>query len=126
MKKRSVFSVILYLAVLSFLFSFILGMFSGSADDLTYSQIVELFRKEQVKSFVVQEQTIILQLHNPYNGKTELECPMADAESFRQELGALIQSQRESGILQSYDFVPQEPFSVFDLVWPLLIVLKFS
>ena len=122
MKKRSVFSVILYLAVLSFLFSFILGIFSGSADDLTYSQIVELFRKEQVKSFVVQEQTIVLQLYHPYDGKMELECPMADAESFRQELGALIEDQRESGILQSYDFVPQEPFSVFDLVWPLLIV----
>ena len=122
MKKRSIFSVILYVGILALLLSWVLGAFGGSSDDLRYSQIVELFENEQVKSFVVQDQTIRLTLHTPYDGKQELVCKLADVESFRQEMIPLIQIQSSQGILESYDFVPEEGFNVYDLVWPLLIV----
>ncbi len=122
MKKRSIITVVLYLAVLALLFSWVFGLFGNGTDDLAYSQVVELFRQEQVKSFVVAEDTITLNLHNPYQGKTKLVCRMADAESFRQEMGALLQSQTESGVLSGYDFLPEEGFSPMDLVLPLLIV----
>ena len=62
MKKRSVFSLILYLGILALVLSFVLGLFTGLGDGLTHSQVVELFTKEQVKSFVVYEQEITLTL----------------------------------------------------------------
>ena len=122
MKKPKIFSVIIYLAVLALLFSWVFGLFDGGTDGLSYSQIVELFQKEQVKEFVVSEQTIVLSLHNPYKGKTELTCSLSDPESFRAEMGELLQAQLKSGVLESYDFIPEEGFSVYDLILPLLIV----
>ncbi|MBQ2893096.1 MAG: ATP-dependent zinc metalloprotease FtsH [Oscillospiraceae bacterium] len=122
MKKRSLFSVILYVGVLALILSLILGIFDFGKDDLTYSQIVELFQKEQVKSFVVEDQSITLQLHGKYDGKEKLTCRLADPDSFRQEMHSVFQDQSEKGVLLSYDFVPQDGFSPFDLVIPLLIV----
>ena len=122
MKKRNIVTVIIYVALLALLFSWMFGLFGDGTDDLSYSQVVELFQKEQVKSFVVSEQTITLALRNPYNGKTELRCRLADPESFRQEMMPLLQQQKEEGLLESYDFLPEEGFSVYDLVLPLLIV----
>ena len=122
MKKRSLFSVILYVGVLALILSLILGIFDFGKDDLTYSQIVELFQKEQVKSFVVEDQSITLQLHGKYDGKEKLTCRLADPDSFRQEMHSVFQEQSEKGVLLSYDFVPQDGFSPFDLVIPLLIV----
>ena len=122
MKKRSIVTVLIYLGILALLFSWMLGVFGGSADDLTYSQIVKLFETEQVKSFVVQDDTIVLNLHNPYDGKTQLRCDMADAESFRQEMWTLLQEQTASGVLESFDFRPEKAWSPFSLVLPLLLV----
>ncbi len=122
MKKTNLLSVILYIGILALILSFVLGIFGDGTDSLTYSEIVELFSKEQVKSFVVEEQTIYLQLHQPYEGKTELTCNLADPELFRQELGGLILLQRESGVLESYDFRPESGFSPYSLVLPALLV----
>jgi len=122
LKKRSIFSVILYVGVLALILSLILGIFGLRKDDLTYSQIVELFKREQVKSFVVEEQTITLELHGKYDGKAKLTCKLADPESFRQEMWETIQTQANNGILENYDFVPDKGTSAFDLVLPLLIV----
>ena len=122
MKKRSIVTVLIYLGVLAMLFSLLLSFFGGVNDGLTYSQIVELFEREQVKSFVVKDETIVLELHNPYNGKTQLRCDMADAESFRQEMWNLLQEQSAAGVLESFDFRPEKAWSPYSLVLPLLLV----
>ena len=122
MKKRSVFSIILYIAILALLCSLILGLFGKRQDNLTYSQVLDLFREEKVKSFVVEEQTITLQLHAPYNGKKELTCQLADPDGFHRQMQELLQTQSQSGVLESYDFLPEKQTSAFDLVLPLLIV----
>ena len=122
MKKSNLFSVILYVAVFALILSVILGIFGNRKDDLTYSQIVSLFQEEKVKNFTVEEQTITLELHGKYNGKTKLTCQLADPESFRQEMHSLIQEQTQNGVLESYDFLPEKGFSPYDLILPLLIV----
>lgn len=83
---------------------------------------MELFRNEQVKSFVVKDQTITLQLHKPYEGETRLTADLADVNVFRQELSELLKEQTESGVLQKYDFKAEGRRSAFELVIPLLIV----
>ena len=122
MKKRNFMSVLLYLVGLALLLGWVLSAFLGGIDDLSYSQVVNLFRQEQVKSFVVQEQTIHLELHGTYDGKKELKCNLADPESFRLEMKELLREQSEKGVLESYDFLPEEKFSPYELILPGLIV----
>ena len=121
MKKQSFVGVIVYLAILAVLCSWLLGLFRGGSGDLTYSQVVELFQNEQVKSFTVQDSTIYLELHSSYNGKTELMANLADSESFRAEMWALMQQQKADGILESYDFIPDRAFNPMTLVIPLAL-----
>ncbi len=122
MKKRSILSVVLYIVGLVLLFTWVTSIFGSNTDDLSYSQIVNLFRQEQVKSFIVEEQTITLELHRPYDGETKLRCRLADAESFRVEMQETFEEQSQKGILESYDFVPESGASPYDIVLPLLIV----
>ena len=122
MKKRNFLPVLFYVAILALIFSIVLGVFGQKNDGLTYSQILELFQKEQVKSFVVKENTITLELHNPYKGEKKLICQLADPENFHQQMQPLFAQQTASGVLESYDFLPEKGFSPFSLVLPLLIV----
>ena len=68
MNKRKIITLILYVAVLVVAFSVMLGLFADGKDNLSYSQIVGLFTKEQVKNFVVEENDIYLILHSEYEG----------------------------------------------------------
>ncbi len=122
MKKRTSFSIILYIAVLALIFSFVVGAVGKIGSGLNYSQVVQLFEAEQVKGFQVSGSTIYLTLHNAYQGKTELQGDVGSSDAFRRELWDLIQSQTASGVLESYTFTAEEGFSVYDLILPLLIV----
>ena len=122
MKNRRFVSLILYVIMLLSVFSWAGGFLESSLNPVTYSQVVELFRNEQVKSFVVNEDTISMELHTPFEGETTLEAPLADAAAFRNDLGELFIRQQEAGILESYHFVPEEPFSPYELILPLLLV----
>ena len=114
--------MIIYVAVLVLVFSWTTGLFSQKSATLSYSQVVDLFRAEQVKSFVVEDQTITMELYTPISGKSSVTTTLADPQSFRLEMNDLLKSQRESGVLQGYDFVPQKGFSASELIFPLLTV----
>lgn len=123
MSNRSrIIPLLIYLAVLVLIFSWVNGLFSQDVDQVPYSQVVELFRKEQVRQFVVSDQTITLYLYGTYNGESTVTAPLADPEAFRLEMNDLLQAQSESGVLESYHFVPEKAFSPYDLILPLLVV----
>ena len=122
MKKRRPFSIILYIAILALVFSLIFGIFGNGTDDVPYSTVVKLLADGQVKSFVVEGDKIALSLHTPYDGKSELICDLADAASFRAQVQDILDIQTATGRLESYHFVPQQGWSAFDFVLPLLIV----
>ena len=122
MKNRRLIPLLVYLAALVLVFSWAGQLFKSSLSSVPYSQVVALFEAEQVKSFVVEEDTITMKLHSPYMGETSLTTALADPESFRLEMGSLFRSQYEAGILDSYHFVPDEGFSPYELVLPLLAV----
>ena len=121
MKIRKPLIIILYIAILALAFSWVLGLFNFG-DGLTYSQVAQLLRDGQVKSFVVEDRTITMELHNPYKGETKVNAELADVDAFREEMWSVIQTQSEVGTLESFDFVPEKQPSAFDLVFPLLIV----
>ena len=122
MKNRKIITVVVYLLILTVALSWLAGVFDTTGNSIPYSRVVELFEGEQVQSFVVQGDQITMYLYNPYNGKTTVSTTLADPDGFRQEMSALFQAQRESGVLISYDFVAVAESSAFDLVLPLLIV----
>ena len=93
MKNRKIFTVILYVVILALAFSWMLGLFGGRDDQISYSQIVALFEQKQVKSFVVEGEYIQLNLHTPYNGKDILLTKLADPEGFRQDLWETLQTE---------------------------------
>ena len=122
MKNRRIIPIIIYAAVLVLVFSWATGLFSQKGATLSYSQVVDLFRAEQVKSFVVKDQTITMELRSPINGQSTVTTTLADPQIFRLEMNDLLQSQRESGVLTSFDFVPEKGFSATELIFPLLTV----
>ena len=121
MKKRRPLVIIIYIAILALALSWLLGLFNLN-DGLTDSEIEKLLRDGQVKSFVVEDGTITLKLHSSYEGKTELSGDIADVDTFRNEMMPIIRQYAEDGTLESYDFLPEDQPSAFDLVLPLLIV----
>ena len=122
MKNRRFIPLIVYLILLVVIFSWANNLFGDNLSQIPYSQVVEMFRKEQVKAFEVEDEVITLELHTPYNGETVIRANLADPESFRAEMGDLLVQQLESGVLESYNFVPEEGFSPYELILPLLLV----
>ncbi len=121
MKKSRVISIIIYVAVLALILSWVLGLFGNSSKNIPYSQVVELFQREQVKSFSVEENTIYLQLHQPYEGKTSVKASLADPHGFRSDMQELFDKQYNAGILEKYDFVPEDKLSPYDYILPIII-----
>ena len=122
MKRTRWIPLIVYAALLVAFLGWISNLFTTSQDTLPYSKVVELFNKEQVRQFVVQDQTITMQLNKPYNGQTTITAPLADPESFRQEMHETFAEQTASGVLESFNFVPDKGFSPYTLILPLLVV----
>ena len=122
MKRTRWIPLIVYAALLVAFLGWISNLFTTSQDILPYSKVVELFNKEQVRQFVVQDQTITMQLNKPYNGQTTITAPLADPESFRQEMHETFAEQTASGVLENYNFVPDKGFSPYTLILPLLVV----
>ena len=121
MKKRRVIGIGVYVLILLLAFSWMLGLFGDGRDNLAYSEVVSLFQKEQVKSFIAEGNDLYLELHTPYNGKLKLLTTISSADGFRQELWELLQSQAQKGVLESYDFLPADETGPFDYILPIVI-----
>ena len=121
MKNRKPPIMIIYVVILLLVFGWMLRIFGDSSRGLTYSQVVNLFRQEQVRSFIVEEDTIYLKLHTPVDGELEFSGTVADAESFRREMWDTILEQSEKGILESYDFYAEKALSPYDFILPIIL-----
>ena len=121
MNNRRMIPLVVYVAALVLVFSWVSSLAVPKTNAIPYSEVVELFRQEQVKSFTVKENTITLELRTPYNGKTQIQTELAQPESFRQEMEELFKEQYASGVLTSYDFQPGKTFSAYDIVLPIIL-----
>ncbi len=74
--------------------------------EYTYSEIEELFRQEQVKSFCLEGDELTLNLYSPdSDGNTTIKKTLPNPTWFREDLGELIEEQTASGVLTEYDYV---------------------
>ena len=120
-KQRRSFAPFIYLLVLMLALTWALNQFSQKTNTILYSELVKLFRQEQVKNFLVAGDTITLMLRSPYNGKTSITSGLADPAGFRSEMQSLFDEQTASGVLTDYDFVAQRRYTPYDLIIPLLL-----
>ena len=121
MKNRRIFPVLTYLLLLFLLMSWVGGGLGNNRTKLSHTQIVEMFEQEQVKSFVIQGSAIELTLHEPYEGENKILCTLGDPDYFLDQLEPLLKAQKESGILEGYNFLPVEATTPMDYVMPLLV-----
>ena len=102
-------------------FTWLGDIFGSDGNTVTYSEVVSLFRQEQVKEFLVEGDQLTMLLHQPYLGETKIITTLSDPDGFRAEMQETFLAQTDSGILLSYDFVSVPDSSPFDLVLPLII-----
>ena len=80
-------------------------VFYGSAGhpSVTYAQVKDLFRLEQVESFYVRNGSeLYLNLRNG----TTVQNQLGSVDAFREDLGGLIEDQTDRGVLADYDYAP--------------------
>ena len=121
MKNRKIFPVLIYLVLLFLIMSWASGELGGNRVRLSYTEIVELFEQEQVKSFVIQGSSIELTLHGTYDGESEILCTLGDADYFLEQMEPMLAEQKASGVLEGYNLLPVEKTTPMDYVMPLLI-----
>jgi len=122
LKKRRLFPVLIYIAILWMLFSWVMGVFSDDPMEVPYSTIVQLIEKGQVKELYVKGTYATLELNTDYEGESILCGTISNVEQFQEEYGSLLAQQYNQGTLLSYDFQPAKGRSAYDLVLPLLLV----
>ena len=121
MKKHRLFPMLLYLVTLYLILNWASGGFNLNREELSHTEIEQLFREERVESFVIQGNEIELQLHGTYDGKEELVCQLGDPDYFLSQVEDLLAQQQESGVLSGYDLRHAEGTTPMDYVMPLLV-----
>ena len=121
MKNRKAIPMIVYLVLLFAVFSWVNKLFGDNLSNIPYSQIVELFQQEQVKAFELQDDVITMELHGTLDGENIVRANLAYPEHFLTEMSDLLQQQKASGVLEYYALSPEEPFSPYDLILPLIL-----
>ena len=103
---------------------------SVPTDSLLYSDVVDLFKNEQVREFKVDEDNTLTMLvrvtkQDGTEGEATLTYQLSDIDMFRDDLGVLIESQHEAGIITAYDYPPpyEIPWWVSLLPYAIVIIL---
>ena len=103
-RKRDIgFYVLMFLICLSVLYLATSGN-SQTATELSFSEVIQQFKAENVKYFVLEDNILYLELYEAYEGNTYAEHELYSATIFYNELGELIDAQLDSGRLTEYDY----------------------
>ena len=113
--------MIAYLFLLFAVFSWANNLFSDNLNQIPYSQVVELFRQEQVKAFEIKDDVITMELYGTLDGENIVRASLAYPEYFLTEMSDLLAQQEQSGVLEYYTLSPSEPSSPYDLILPLVL-----
>ena len=101
---------------------------SVPTDSLLYSQVVELFKNEQVREFKVDEDNTLTMNVRVTNkdgteGEATLTYQLSDIDMFREDLGELIEAQHEAGIITAYDYPPPYEIPWWLSLLPYIVVI---
>ena len=93
--------------------------------ELTYSDVLRLFREEKVESFALgMDGELVMELkEKDENGNKTYVVEMASFSAFYNDLNDTIQQQLEAGTLKEYDYIPAEEPSIWLSFIPYLLML---
>ena len=104
MNQNRIKTIALYTLVLLALLWGLSVFTGGKQDRMSYSAAMACFQQEQVVRFAVDGGGMMtMELRDG----TFRRHALADVDAFRREMGALIEEQRQRGIIKSYDFQPR-------------------
>ena len=111
MKKNGLKVAIWYVALIAVVIVVIALLYGdGNKADLTYGDIVNYFKNEQVEEFTIDYNTSTLQLtvraQEDDERQSVLEYRLADVDVFLMDMKDLIDEQYEAGIITEYDLKP--------------------
>ena len=89
----------------------------------TYSEVVEQFERENVRSFKIVGTKLTMDLYTAYDGQNYLAYDLYDVQMFREDLGNLIDSQRNRGIITGYDYSKGMRMNGWGMFMPFLFLL---
>ena len=115
--------IIFYVLLIAFvIFAASLVLNQESRDTLVYSQIVDMFKNEEVKSFVIDSSDVIeLEKHDG----TKESFKLRSLALFEQDLKELVEQQHASGIIEDYDYEPPKEQSLWMAWLPYIIMIVF-
>ncbi len=72
--------------------------------DIEYSEVLQLFEEEKVKSFEVVGTVLHITLHEPIDGETELARELYSVDYFKSDVDEIVKAQKAEGIIDNYDY----------------------
>ena len=122
MKNSKLINGIIYFLILVLAFGAVWMFVRNMTDKVTYSQVIELLEKGQVKTLELKDDVLHLELNASYQEKDSLRVKIADPDAFWQETEQLRKTLTAAGTLKSYDRMAGRGFTPFSLVLPALLV----
>ncbi len=109
MNKKGNTKAIIFYVILIGLILVTVGSLLGSAGEqkLQYSDIVEMFKNEEIKSFTIDESYNLVLVDQD---GVKYSYRLLDISIFYSDLNDLVQEQRDAGIIESYNY--EEPTNI--------------
>ena len=129
--KNSLKIAIFYIVLIGILIIATASLWDNIPEEkLVFSQVVEMFRNEQVRQFEVDEEnTLTMIVRQTTNDGVASEAivtyQLRDLDLFLNELGDLIRTQHDAGIIDAYDYPPpyEIPWWVSLVPYAIVIIL---
>ena len=121
MKQRKSTGLIIYLVILA-LFVTVLTHCMGTPGEepISYAQVVDSFRREEIKEFTLSAEGEIAMVERA-SGEVQM-AQIGDVEQFHKDLDGIIRRQHEAGILEDYHYLPAKEPSFWSVIAPYLII----
>ena len=100
--------LIVYAVLMLMMFFALYRLFDASGSvDMKYSDVLNLFREEQVEAFEIQNNTLKMKLREPFQGQEIIKYRLYDFSLFHADLQDVIDEQLAAGTLKEYDVLPE-------------------
>ena len=94
---------------------------NAQSERMGFSQVEQLFRQEKVESFVIRDNTLLMQLRGEPEGRDTLSYELYDFDLFYDTLGELVEEQVAKGVLTSYDYQQDHSTNWLEILLPVLL-----
>ncbi|MDD6799007.1 MAG: ATP-dependent zinc metalloprotease FtsH [Firmicutes bacterium] len=123
MKKSNYKVLIFYIALIAVILIATTAMFRNlNTSSVVYSDLVELFENEQVKSFKVDDNNVVTIITQD---NKSIEYKLRDFSVFYYDFADIIKQQKADGIIEKYDYVPayEAPWWIGLIPYAIIIIL---